>query len=141
MSNEKGNENSLKFINWEKSVQVLHELGAQGLTMYSGSSLNHVAEKFRTSADCVRQNAKRHDPILQIIKAQNDEIRRLKTEIESMKAATAQGIGPNCNRQPWEMTTPEFLACLKLEWQDPFPDGHVGFGTPAPDTPLFSLEQ
>jgi len=136
MSNEKGNEKSLKFTNWEKSCQVLHELGAQGLTMYSGFALNHVAEKFGTSADCVRQNAKRHDPILQIIKRQNDEIRRLTNEIHFSKSAAAQGVGPNCNRQPWEMTTEEFNACLKLEWKDPFGDDVIGFDAKTDDTPL-----
>jgi len=139
MSNEKGNENSLKFTNWEKSVQVLHELGAQGLTMYSGFGLNHVAEKFHTSADCVRQNAKRHDPILQIIKCQNDEIRRLKNEIESINARKAQGVESACGLQPWEMTTEEFKACLKLEWKDPFGDECVSFGSSKTDTPLCDL--
>ena len=137
--NSLGNPNSLKFTNHEKSVAVLNELAAQGLTMYSDIALIHVANKFRTTPDCVRSNATRHDGILQIIKRQNDEIRRLTNEINSTKAAKAQGIELGCTRQPWEMTTPEFMACLKLEWVDPFGDECVGFGSTKTDDPLCEL--
>lgn len=129
-----------KFSNHTKSIAILKELGEQGLTMYSGFGLNHVAEKFRTTNDCVRQNATRHDGILQIIKRKDDEIRKLKSELQSFRTAASQGIVANTDRQPWEMTTDEFKAHLKATWVDPAAnDDCIGFGLGNDHTPLCEL--
>ncbi len=101
--------------NWEKAIQVLHELGAQGMTMYSGAAHYRIAEKHKTSLAVVRRCAKRHDPILQVIKTQADQIKALEKEISRLK----RRLGGQCSLEPWEMTTEEFKQCLKSEWKEP----------------------
>jgi hypothetical protein len=122
------------------SIGILRALAVNRLTMYDTTQFPRIAGLCETHIGNVIKSAERHHRVLQIIQDQAKEIFRLKAEIQGMKIAESQGVGPNCNRQPWDMTTPEFMACLKLEWQDPFADEAVGFGTPEPDSPLCTLE-
>lgn len=130
------NENTPDLSNWQKAIEVLHDLGAQKLTMYSGAAHYRVATKHNVGLQVVRRCAKRHDPILQVIKSQADEIKALEKEIIRLK----RRLGGQCALEPWEMTTDEFKAHLKATWIDPFADETVGFGSKEIDSPLCELK-
>lgn len=120
--------------NGGRSVAILLELAKQALTMYDSAHLPRIARLFFTSIDNVAKCAERHDELLRHVKDQSREIRELKMQVRTMKSG---GIGEK--RQPWEMTTPEFMAQLKLEWKDPSGDECVSFGADKDDSPLCEL--
>lgn len=101
-----GDKKALEFTNWSKSVAVLTELATRAASMYDATEIGVIAAKFHTSRDCVAQNAKRHHDVLQIVKNQRDEIKRLAAELASAKIKSAQLCEPGCplpTKEEWRL--------------------------------------